>query len=345
MGLRAEILSQPMVLRQLLERGWPQVEVIAAELRRETFELVYLAARGSSDNAGLYAKYLWGAYNALPVALAAPSLFSHYHRPPRVGRALVVGISQSGQSPDLVHVLAECRAQGAVTLAIVNDPESPLARAAQHVIDICVGSELAVAASKSYTAQLLTVAMLSAALADHAELRRSLDVVPAWIEQALELEPLLELAAARYRSIEQCVILGRGCNYATACEWSLKLKELCYVLAAPYSAADFLHGPIAVVARGFPVFAVAPEGAVLGELVELLGELRSEQLAELVVLSNSHDVLALAQTQIPLPADLPEWVSPIVSIVPAQLFTYHLARAKGLDPDQPRGLSKVTRTW
>ncbi|MFN0058845.1 MAG: SIS domain-containing protein [Planctomycetota bacterium] len=345
MALRAEILSQPHVLAEQLERTLPQVRRIASELRRATFDFVFLVARGSSDNAGLYAKYLWGAHNGLPVALAAPSLFTHYQRPPRVARALVVGISQSGQSPDLVHVMTQCRAQGAVTVAIVNDAGSPLAHAAQHVIELGVGAELAVAASKTYTAQLFAVAMLSVAFEGAATRERELNQVPGFVEQTIALEPLLAQAAERYRAIEQCVVLGRGFNFASAYEWSLKLKELCYVLAAAYSAADFLHGPIAVVARGFPIFAVVPDGAVRRELVDLLTRLRDEQFAELVVVSNDDAALALGHTQIPLPVALPEWLSPIVSIVPAQLFTYYLARAKGLDPDQPRGLEKVTRSW
>jgi glucosamine--fructose-6-phosphate aminotransferase (isomerizing) len=144
--------------------------------------------------------------------------------------------------------------------------------------------------------------------------------------------------------MQQCVVLGRGYNYATAFEWSLKLKELTYVGAQPYSSSDFRHGPIAIVEQGFPIFAIAPQGAVLPDMLELLHRLVDEREAELLVISNDDEALALARTPLRLPAGMPEWVSPLVSIVPAQLFSYHLTRAKGWDPDKPRGLHKVTRT-
>jgi glucosamine--fructose-6-phosphate aminotransferase (isomerizing) len=150
--------------------------------------------------------------------------------------------------------------------------------------------------------------------------------------------------AQRYRYMEQCVVLGRGYNYATAFEWALKIKELSYVAAEPYSPADFLHGPIAIVDRGFPVLAVAPEGKVFSSLMRLLKALRDDQLAELVVISDSPSALELGQSPIRLPAGIPEWLTPIISIVPAQLFAYHLTRAKGYDTEKPRGIRKVTET-
>jgi glucosamine--fructose-6-phosphate aminotransferase (isomerizing) len=141
------------------------------------------------------------------------------------------------------------------------------------------------------------------------------------------------------------VVIGRGYNYATANEWALKLKELAYVVAEPYSSADFQHGPIAIVTPGFPILAVLPRGAVFEDAYGLLSGLVEEHGAELVVASNDATALGLARTPLPLPADLPEWLSPLVGIVPAQLFCYHLTRAKGYDTETPRGLLKVTRTW
>jgi glucosamine--fructose-6-phosphate aminotransferase (isomerizing) len=343
MTLRKEILEQPQVLRRLLQEGEPRAREIARAIRARGIDYIFLTARGTSDNAGLYAKYLWGAMNGLPTALAAPSLFSIYHRPPRLHNALVVGISQSGQSPDIVQVVQEGRRQGAPTLAIVNKPDSPLAEASEFVLDVRAGEEQAVAATKSYTAQLMAIAMLAAALADD-EGMQALHRVPGLVEEALGLEEQIERAAERYRYMTQCIVLGRGYNYATAYEWSLKLKELTYVLAEPYSSADFRHGPIAVVERGFPVLAVTPRGAVHEDLLGLLQRLAEERRAELVVVSNEPQSLALAQTPLPLPAVLPEWISPLVSIVPGQLFCYYLTRAKAYDTEQPRGLQKVTRT-
>lgn len=344
MPLRKEILEQPAILGNLLSSGMPAVEKLAADLRGRQIDYVFLAARGTSDNAGLYAKYLWGAFNRLPVALAAPSLFTLYEQPPRLNRCLVVGISQSGQSPDIVGVLAEGARQGCPTLAITNAPDSPLAQAAHYVIDIQAGVEAAVAATKTYTAELMAIAMLSIALDADASRRTLLASVPDWAAQVLEQEDRIKQAAARYLFMQQCVILGRGYNYSTAYEWSLKLKELAYVLAEPYSSADFLHGPIAMVERGFPVLAVAPGGMVFQALVDLLDQLRNHHQAELLIISNEQQALALAQTPIRLPADIPEWLTPLVSIIPAQLFAYHLTRERGYDTEAPRSLRKVTET-
>jgi glucosamine--fructose-6-phosphate aminotransferase (isomerizing) len=240
--------------------------------------------------------------------------------------------------------MEDARRQGALTLAILNRVESPLAEVSDLVLDICAGEERAVAATKSYTAQLMAIAMLSAALAEDHERMQILRRVPELVEEALALEEFIARASDRYRYMTQCIVLGRGYNYATAYEWSLKLKELTYVLAEPYSSADFRHGPIAVVERGFPVFAIAPRGAVHRDLLGLLGRLAEERHAELVVVSNDPQSLSLAQTPLKLPPDLPEWVSPLVSIVPGQLFCYYLTRAKAYDTERPRGLQKVTRT-
>ncbi len=344
MGLKEEISEQPETLRRLLDTQMEQVERIAAALGQRDVDYVFLAARGTSDHAGLYAKYLWGALNRLPMALAAPSLFSLYDRPPALKQALVVGISQSGQSPDIVGVVAAGRRQGAPTLAITNDATSPLAQAAEFVIDICAGAERAVAATKTYTAQLMAIAMLSVALGQDEERTEQLHRVPELAQQALALDETIERVAERYRYMERCVVLGRGYNYATAFEWALKLKELTYMVAEPYSSADFQHGPIAIVGQGFPVLAVAPAGAVHDDMLALLRRLSEKQRAELLVISNEEDVLATAHTPLRLPRDIPEWLSPLVSIIPAQLFCYHLTRAKGYSTESPRGLSKVTLT-
>jgi glucosamine--fructose-6-phosphate aminotransferase (isomerizing) len=345
MSLHSEILEQPEVLARLLERQWETAQTAAAAARARTCPAVFLAARGSSDNAGLYAKYLWGAHNRLPVALAAPSLFTLYARPPVIKDMLVVGISQSGQSPDIVSVIREGRAQGALTLAITNDPESPIADAAEFVIDTCAGSERAVAATKTYTAQLMAVAMLSAALDDTPEYRHDLARAAELVAQTLEFNRDLAPVAARYSSLSRCVVLGRGYNFATAYEWALKLKELAYVAAEPYSSADFQHGPVAMLSQGFSVLAVVPRGAVFGDVLALLDSLVSEHGVRLVAISDDEKALALASDPIRLPSGVPEWLTPLVSVVPAQLFCYHLTRAKGLDTENPRGLNKVTATW
>ncbi|MBI5295286.1 MAG: SIS domain-containing protein [Chloroflexi bacterium] len=344
MSLYSEIAEQPDRIQALLENQRKTVEGIADAIRAHDVSYVFLAARGTSDNAGRYANYLWGARNGLPLALATPSLFTYYNQPPKLKNALVVGISQSGQSPDIVSVLEEGRRQGSVALAITNEPDSPLASAADFVIDIQAGEEKAVAATKTYTTELMTIAMLSVALNGDKTDWRELSQVAKWMKQTLKQNDLIEQAAQRYRYMRQCVVLGRGFNYATAFEWALKLKELTYVEAEPYSSADFQHGPIAMVERGFPVMVVAPQGKVLDSLLEVMIRLRKDFLAELLVISNAKKALSLAQIPFTIPDEVPEWLTPLVSILPAQLLAYHLTRAKGFDTESPRSIHKVTET-
>jgi glucosamine--fructose-6-phosphate aminotransferase (isomerizing) len=344
MTLKSEIFEQPGRLSALLENQRETAEKISRTILQHDIRWVFLAARGTSDNAGRYANYLWGAHNRLPLALATPSLFTYYNQPPQLKDALVVGISQSGQSPDIVSVLVEGRRQGCLTLAITNESQSPLAQSADLILEIHAGVEKAVAATKTYTAELMAVAMLSAALSGESARWKELGKVPAWAEKVLKQDAPIARMAERYRYMNQCVVLGRGFNYCTAFEWALKLKELTYVEAEPYSSADFRHGPIAMIEGGFPVMAVAPNGKVFDTMLEMLGKLRHEQSAELVVISDEKRALSLAQSPIPLPAGMPEWLTPIVDILPAQLFAAYLTRAKGLDPEQPRTIFKVTET-
>jgi glucosamine--fructose-6-phosphate aminotransferase (isomerizing) len=343
-SLQSEIFEQPERLSALLQNQRGTAEKIARTIRKHDIRWVFLAARGTSDNAGRYANYLWGAQNGLPLALATPSLFTYYAQPPQLRDALVIGISQSGQSPDIVSVLAEGARQGCLTMAITNEPASPLARNADLVMDIQAGPEKAVAATKTYTAELMAVAMLSAALAENKSFWKELEKVPGWTEKVLKQDAPIARMAERYRYMRQCVVLGRGFNYCTAFEWALKLKELTYVVAEPYSSADFRHGPIAMIEGGFPVMAVAPSGKVFDTMLEMLGKLRHEQSAELVVISDVKRALSLAQSPILLPAGMPEWLTPVVSILPAQLFAGHLTRAKGYDPEKPRTIGKITET-
>ncbi|MCB0100837.1 MAG: SIS domain-containing protein [Anaerolineales bacterium] len=344
MTLFSEINEQPERIHGLLSSQRKYVEKIAAEIRKNNIEYVFLAARGTSDNAGRYANYLLGAMNGLPLALATPSLFTYYKKPPVLKNALVIGISQSGKSPDIVSVLEEGKRQGCMTLSITNEAKSPLANASDFVLDIKAGSEKAVAATKTYTTELMSVAMLSAALSGNKKQWSDLGKVSGWMKETLKQNDFIAQAAQRYRYIDQTVVLGRGFNYATAFEWALKMKELTYIIAEPYSSADFAHGPIAMVESGYPVFAVAAKGKVLDSMLGMLKRLRSDIAAELVVISNDKRALSLAQVPLKIPAAMPEWLSPIVSILPAQLFAYHLTLAKGYDTEHPRSIRKVTET-
>ncbi|MDQ2940616.1 MAG: SIS domain-containing protein, partial [Chloroflexota bacterium] len=286
-------------------------------------------------------QYALGVQAQLAVALATPSVISRYGAHPRMSEALVLGVSQSGRSPDVVSVVAEARQQGALTAGITNDSDSPLAQAAEWTLPLLAGAELSIAATKTYTAELLVIAMLASALSMRSEGRDELQAVPDAMRRALEAEDVVAVTVQRHRSIEQCVVLGRGFNLATTLEWALKLKELTYVRAHAYSTADFQHGPVASLERGGHLLAIAPRGAMTNELWAVLERLRAERDAELIAIS-SDDIEGI--DRLPHADDLPEWLSPITAILPAQLFCYHLAREKGLDWETPRGLNKVTLT-
>jgi glutamine---fructose-6-phosphate transaminase (isomerizing) len=344
MTLHTEIHEQPACLELLLRTQRNAAEEISRTIRGKDIRFIYVAARGTSENAGRYANYVWGSKNGFPVAFAPPSLFTYYDRPPQLRGAFVVGISQSGRSPDIVSVLTEGKRQGCLTLAITNAVDSPLALAADFVLDLGVGKERAVAATKTYTAELMAAGMLSAALKEDNAQWNELAQVADWVNLALAEDGSLDAKVQRYRAMSSCVVLGRGFNYATAYEWALKLKELTYVEAAPYSSANFLHGPIATVDGTFPILAVVPGGAVYNSVLEVLTKLRYGSLAELILISDEKKALELGQTSLQLPHGIPEWLSPLVSIIPAQLFCYHLALAKGCDTESPRGIHKVTET-
>ena len=341
--LYGEIHEQPTVLESLLKQEQATIRQLAAEIRRREVHYVLIAARGTSDNAGRYANYLLGAFNGLPVALATPSLYTIYHRPPRLKNALVLGISQSGKSPDIVSVVEDARRQGAVTAAITNFGDSDLARQADFVVELHAGEERSIAATKTYTSELLAIAMLGAYLAEDTEMQVALNRVPEAIAQVLTIAPTVARVAERYRYMTSCVVIGRGYNYASAFELALKLKELTYTLAEPYSSADFLHGPLALIENGFPAIVVAPTGVMLPELRDFLRVLH-QRGAEPVVISDDAETLALGRTQLPLAVTLPEWLSPLSAIIPGQLFAMYLAYARDYDPDHPRGLRKVTET-
>ncbi|RPI20696.1 MAG: SIS domain-containing protein [Acidobacteria bacterium] len=350
--LESEIREQPEVLDRLLQSETERVFELAQSLRNKgedagdrpyCFDYVVLAARGSSDNAARYAQYLFGYHNRLPVSLATASLLTMYERPPRLARALVIGISQSGQSPDIVGVLAEARRQGQATIAITNDPQSPLASAAEHLIPLGAGPEKSIAATKTYTLSLGALALLSAALENDRDRLNELHKLPVIMERTFP--PILaELhRVERYRYMSHCVVIGRGFNYATAFEVALKIKELTRTITEPYSSADFHHGPIAMVHRGFPIMLVAPSGAVIDDIRQLVVTLKRLE-AELLTISDDADLLADANLAFPIPEGLPEWLTPLVTVIPGQFFAMALAQARGLNADHPQGLKKVTET-
>jgi glucosamine--fructose-6-phosphate aminotransferase (isomerizing) len=279
------------------------------------------------------------------VALAAPSLFTRYHTPPRLEGALVIGISQSGQSPDIVSVLQEARSQGTPTIAITNDLDSPLALAAEFKLGLGVGVERSVAATKTYTAQLTALALLALSLRETPIRLDQLEAVPGVLEAALRSEPQAMEAAQSLADCDHTAFIGRGFNYSTAHEVALKCKELAYMQAEPYSSADFMHGPIATIDKEFPVNIISMGDTFREELNELAKTLR-ERRARLITIGDAplEGRMRGKELFIPVPSQLPEWLTPIAAVIPGQLLAYHLAVARGFNPDQPRVIHKVTLT-
>jgi glucosamine--fructose-6-phosphate aminotransferase (isomerizing) len=344
MALRDEILEQPAAAVRLLSAAESSFAPVRDMLARRRPRFAVIAARGSSDHAALYAQYLFGIRNGLAVALATPSAITLYGARPDYSDALVIAVSQSGRSPDIVAVVDEAHRQGAPTIVLTNDTSSPLAGAADHAISIEAGPELATAATKTYTTELLAVTLLSGALDPFtADERNEVARVPQLMATALDAEPEARAVADSHAGRTHCVVLGRGYCYATAREWALKLTEMAQLLAVPYSTADFEHGPMALAEHGFAVLAVAPSGPPLEAQREVLEQLRDVHRAQVLVISDDADARAIDRG-LAVPPGVPGWLSPMVDILPGQLYAYYLTHARGLDPDRPRTISKVTET-
>lgn len=338
-----EIYEQPQAIARAMEQEYGQTAALVNELREREIRHAVIAARGTSDNAATYAKYLIEIVVGVPVALAAPSVYTLYDADVDLAGTLVLGISQSGQATDVVQTLSAARAAGALTACITNVADSPIVQVSDHVLLCHAGEERAVAATKTYTTSLALVALLAGLWANRNPLLEGLRALPGQIHATLGLDERIAIVAERYRYMQECAVLARGLNQATALEAALKMTETSYLVAKPYSGADFLHGPIAMVSEGFPCFLFAPDGRAFPSMVELALKLR-ERSAEMVILAHSPEILELAAKPIAIPVEVGELLSPLLYIVPGQLWAYHLARIRGHDPDKPRGLSKVTLT-
>ncbi|HKV87047.1 MAG TPA: SIS domain-containing protein [Candidatus Dormibacteraeota bacterium] len=339
---RDEIAEQPRVLSRMLERG-RDLEAIGSRIREMGPRGFLIAARGSSDHAALYAKYLFGTRNHSLVALAAPSLFTHYSHPPILAGQCVIGISQSGASPDVIAVVEEGRRQGSLTLAITNDASSRLAAAAELVLSLEAGPENSVPASKTYTASVLALALVSQAVDPDPDFHAALSRVPGAVAQALEKDGELEPLVAPLLG-PRAVVLGRGFNFSTAEEIALKLTETSYVLARAWSVADFEHGPIAVVEPGLPVVLVEAGGPVAAA-IDSVGRKLTDLGCRVMGLFDGVPGDGPDPFTVALQSGLPEELTPITLAVLGQLLSHRVAVARNIDPDRPRALNKVTRTW
>jgi glucosamine--fructose-6-phosphate aminotransferase (isomerizing) len=335
-----EITEQPVVLERTIRAERAKLEKLGEFLRGREIDLIVLVARGSSDNASLFGRYLLEITTGIPVSLSAPSIFTLYGAKLNLKRAVVIGVSQSGEGTDINAVLESAKASGAFTIGITNEADSSMAKIADETLLIHAGREKSVAATKTYTGQMLHFYMLAAVLADS---KIEFERIPHFSAQALQLKSAVEEMVERYVFMENCVIVGRGLNYGNSYELALKLMETCYVVAERFSSADFFHGPLAIVERRFPVILFAPTGVTRQSNLDLLERLH-ELHADCLSITNDAEIARRSPRVLQMPGEIDEFLSPIPFIVPAQLFAALLAKEKGIDADAPRSLSKVTKT-
>ncbi len=337
-----EIAEQPAALAQTIREERPKIARLGKFLRERDIDLIVLVARGSSDNAALFGRYLLEITTGIPVSLSAPSVHTLYGAKLKLQKALIIGVSQSGEGEDINRVLENAGACGAYTVGITNEPASAMVNLVDETLLMHGGRERSVAATKTFTGQMMLFYMLAAELADR-EVGFQYDLIPEFAALALEQQPAILELVQRYVFMENCVVVGRGLAYANAYELALKLMETCYVVAERFSSADFLHGPLAMVERHFPVIIFAPPGVMLPGVTDLIRRL-SELRADTLVITSDLNAAASCARAIIMAREIDEFLAPIPYIIPGQLFAALLAEAKGLDPDAPRSLSKVTRT-
>jgi glucosamine--fructose-6-phosphate aminotransferase (isomerizing) len=341
--VETELREQPAALERFLAAESANATEIARGLLHEDVRYLVIVSRGSSSNVARYMQYLFGTANRLPVAFATPSLYTVYDAPPELGPTAAIGISQSGASPDVVAVLAEARRQGRPTLAITNDPRSPLAQTADWILPLHAGEERAVAATKTYLNSIAAVALLSTvALGDSTRLRE-LHAMPGAVLEQIELSLGETDGLARYREVESGSVIARGVNYGTAFEIALKIRELSGAPFEAFSSADLLHGPIAAARSGRPAIVIAPSGRTLTSLRAAVDSVR-ERGSEVIAISDDSAFLSDADTAFPLVPNVPEWLSPLLTVVPGQIAAVRLATLRGADVDSPAGLTKITLT-
>jgi len=338
-----ELRDQGRALARSLPIAEPAAREAAALLRRADVDHVVIAARGSSDNAARYAQYLLGSEASISVGLATPWLFGPGHSPPRLAGAAVVGISQSGRSPDVVGVLEAARAQSRPTIAITNDRHSPLATRADVVVELGVGEERSVAATKTYLGSLQALAAIVAALEPP---RVTADWLARLPDLVSELADQQLAARDRFDPLAVCrllTVVGRGLDYSTACESALKLRELSGIPAEGFSPPDLIHGPLGALGRETGVWTVAAGERTDPAALKTLDRIRPRAGVAAAV---SADPAVLSQAQIPitLPRGLPPWVGALAAVVPAQAAALRLAELRGVEVDEPNGLHKVTLT-
>jgi len=342
--LERELLEQGTVLSRRAPIAAAAAKAAAEAIGGADVDYLLIAARGSSDNAARFAQYAFGAETHLTVALAAPSLFAAPESAPDLRGAALLGISQSGQSPDIVSVLRAARLQGRPTIALTNDEGSPLAAEADVVVPLAAGAERSVAATKTYIASLHAVLQILEQLSPRPERAAWLERLPGLVDEVVEQQLSRRSAFEPLDCARMLTAVGRGLDFSAAHETALKIRELSGIMAEAFSPADLLHGPIA---------ALGPEGAlwVIDTLpgrdqavATLFEQVHDRGIQTVVVSQRPPEASTPGPLLVPLPAELPHWVASILAILPGQVAAMHLAQRRGVDLDRPHGLSKVTMT-
>lgn len=338
-----EIFEQPEVLRRCSMRNTEVISEIVKVIKEKKIESIVIAARGTSDHAGIYGKYIIEYLTGIPVALAAPSILTIYNKSLNLKNSLVVGISQSGKAADVLEVIKEANKQGAVTVGITNSELSPIAIECKFHLFADAGIEGSVAATKTFTAQMLLLAQLAVTWKNDNDLMESLKLVPQQVAETLKIAETVIEKVQRYRFMEECFVLSRGINYPIAMESALKIQETTYAKAKAYATSDFYHGPYAMIEKSTPVIIYAPEGPCFKDICNMIYKLKESE-AELLIVSNNKEAVSLGNCGFTIPNTENDLISPFFNVVVAQMFACQLALSKGLNPDCPRGLKKVTIT-
>lgn len=338
-----EIFEQPDVLANCMSNSVEQITEIIKSIKKNEINNVVIAARGTSDHAAIYAKYIIEYLLGIPVVLAAPSIITVYNKKLKFTNSLVIGISQSGKAQDVLEVLNAANNQETLTISITNNSSSQLAKNAKFHLFTNAGKEESVAATKTFTSQMMMIAILAANWADDEKLIKDLKLIPSGLRKVLKLGDYIKTKAERYRYMEDCFVLSRGINYSAALECSLKIQETTYVRAKGYAISDFHHGPFAMIEDNTPVIVFAPEGPTSKDTYEMLEKLKKAK-AEIILVTNIEELLERDYITFEIPKTSNDIISSFYNVVWSQMFACSLATTKGLNPDKPRGLNKVTIT-
>lgn len=338
-----EILEQPAAIERCAKHNSDTIRELAERVKNEDIGSIVLAARGTSDHAAVYGKYVFEILTGIPVGLSAPSVFTMYHRKLKMDRCLVIGISQSGMAEDVLEVIRQANETGALTVSATNNAASPLAKESHYHLDLSAGLEKSVAATKTFTTEMYLLASLAARIAGDEGILEELTRLPGMMTNMLDTPDDIAEKVQRYRFINECFVLARGINYAVALEAALKIQETNYVRAKAYATSDFYHGPLALLDSDIPVMIFAPKGASFPDIARMAGKLEKMGM-EMIMVSNDEGMLAKGACRLRIPDTDNDILSPYFNALHAQMFACHLALSKGLDPDSPRRLHKITIT-